>query len=687
MAREAFESNDERNVKADGPQRNELHATAIRHANEAWMAEQENITNGRDDQRFYAGDQWPERARLARDKEHRPIITINRLPQFVRQVTGDIRKDTPSSKVLPAKDATVKKAEIFTGVIRNIEQQSNARAAYVQALDNACQVGMGAWRYVTEYESESSFDQVIRIERIQDPFSVLFDPAARKPCKEDGRFAFVLDDMAVHEFKRQFPDKAVDGFPSTPAQGTMIWRLENSIRVAEYWYKEEVDRTLTQLPDGTIHDSTKDPALPPEAKALKLPTRKTKATRIMQVLVSGKELLTEPQEWAGKYIPVVPVVGEEIRFEGRTVRRGMVRDARDAQQVYNYMRTAAVEAAALQPKAPFILTVDMVKGWEDVWGSAGSTNHAYLPYNTDRASPTAKPERAQPALAQQGLDSQAAIAATDIEAVTGIYKANLGAPSNEKSGRAILARQKEGDTGSFFYLDNLRTALEHGARILLDLIPKIYDTPRVVRILKEDGTHQMVAINQPEGEDITAEVDDALANLSGEYDVVVSTGPGYQTRREEARETVIELMRNVPAVANVAPDVLIRNLDIPAADEIAKRIEQQMNAPPNPAQVAEVKKTVAEADKAAAEAEGQQVENIATGVQVLQMLQQLGTTMAAIQQQLAAGMPGAAPPQAPGAPPMPNESPQAEAMEGPPHAEPDGDEPQMIELEPMQAAE
>lgn len=683
MPREAFESQDERNAKSDGPKQSDLHATALRHANEAWMAEQENITNGRDDQRFYAGDQWPERARLARDKEHRPIITINRLPQFIRQVTGDIRKDTPSSKVLPAKDATVKKAEIFTGMIRNIEQQSNAKAAYVQGVDNACQAGIGAWRYATEYESDTSFDQVIRIKRIQDPFAVLFDPQATMPSKEDGRFAFVFDDLAVDEFKRQFPDKAVEGFPSTPAQGTMIWKLENSIRVAEYWHKEEVERTLTELPDGTIHDDSADEALPPAVLKTKPRQRKVKTQKVKQVLMSGKELLTEPQDWAGKYIPIVPIVGEEIRFEGRTVRRGMVRDARDPQQVYNYMRTAAVEAAALQPKAPFIGTVNQFKGWEDVWASAGSTNHAYLTYNPDPMAPGA-PQRSQPALAQQGLDSQAAIAATDIEAVTGIYKANLGAPSNEQSGRAILARQKEGDTGTFFYVDNLRTALMHGARILLDLIPKIYDTPRVVRIFKEDGTHDMVPINQepPKGvppDDLPKEVAEALNDLTiGEYDVVVSTGPGYQTRREEARETVIELMRNVPAVANVAPDVLIRNLDIPAADEIAKRIEASQNSGPNPTQVAEVKLKAAQADKAEAEAEGAQIENISSGVQVLGMLQQLHTTMAAIQQQLAAGMPGATPPQPPpgpppGAPP-PNESPQAEAAEGPPHAEHDGDE-------------
>jgi len=253
------EQTDDRN---DNGQKDKLHSEALRRANEAWRAEQLNISEGREDQRFYAGEQWPQQDIVDRDRERRPHIVINRLPQFVRQVTGDIRKDPPATKVLPAKDATAQAAEIRTGLIRNIEQQSNAKAAYVQAVENATQVGMGAWRILTEYENDNAFEQVIRIKRIQDPFAVLCDPAAREPDKSDARYWFVFDELSKDSFKEEFPGKSLDGFPDPPTQG-FIWRTEETIRVAEYWYKVPTTKTILQLSDGSVVEETKD-YQPPE---------------------------------------------------------------------------------------------------------------------------------------------------------------------------------------------------------------------------------------------------------------------------------------------------------------------------------------------------------------------------------------------------------------------------------------
>ena len=729
-----YENQDERNVPADQKD-TDLHATAMRHAHEAWRAEQINISEGREDQRFAFGDQWPAADKQERDRERRPSIVVNRLPQFKRQVTGDIRKDTPGSKVLPSKDGTKKKAEIFTGMIRNIEQQSNAKAAYIQAVDNAIDVGMGVWRIDKEYENDNAFEQVIRIKRIMDPFGALCDPVAMEPVKSDARYWFIFDDMAEEEFKRQFPGKATDNFPSPP-EGGMIWRMDKTIRVAEYWYKQEVVRTLELLEDGTTRYSDEDDAVetadqkeeegegdtpkeeaveaaddrggagPAGAKAVAGPkvvqTRTVKTWKVMQCLMSGRDILEKPQEWDGRYIPIVPVIGEEARIDGRTLRKGMVRDAKGPQQVYNYMRTASAEYVGKQPSAPFVGTVKQFQGYEHVWQEAGSANHSYLPYNVDPQAP-GPPQRSAPPSGATGLDQQAVIAASDMEAVIGIYRSNLGAPSNETSGRAILARQREGDTGSFFYVDNLRSSLAYSAKILIDLIPKVYDTARTVRTLAEDGsTFGMVPINQhldpkmvPPGvepEQLSKEVRETLNDLSiGEYDVIVSSGRGYASQRQEASEAMTNFIQAYPAAAPVIGDMIAKAQDWPDAEEVAERLKAinplfQPPKGPDPKEAADALKSAAGADLTHAQATGQQIQNLSAGLQleaqlqalgqILPALQQIVTQMGQVQQAPPQGQPGPPPGMPPMNGPMP---PPTNGAAGPPQLSPS----ELGELEPL----
>ncbi len=729
MATDTYDTTDERNVpKGKGGNNDDLHATGLRHANEAWRAEQINIAEGREDQRFAFGEQWPANDKLERDKERRPSITVNRLPQFKRQVTGDIRKDTPSSKVIPAKDGTKEMAEIYTGMIRNIEQQSNAKAAYIQAVENAVDVGMGCWRIINEPENDNSFEQVLRIERILDPFGFLFDANAKKPDKTDARFVFVFDDIAEEEFKRQWPNATTDNFPSPP-EGGMIWRMDKTIRIAEYWYKEEVTKTLEMLEDGTTRyaddgddDETADqkedrsetvaesPAegvgesegeAPPDvpqangagagmagAELKVIQSREVKTWKIKWVRMSGREILEEPEDWPGRYLPFVPVIGEEARIDGRTLRKGMIRDAKGPQQVYNYMRTAAAEFVGKQPSAPFVGTVKQFAGYEHIWQEAGSANHSYLPYNVDQAAPGA-PQRSMPPSGATGLDQQALIAVSDMEAVIGIYRSNLGAPSNETSGRAIMARQREGDTGSFFYVDNLRSALAYSAKILLDLIPKVYDTPRVIRTLNQDGEHAMVPINgaappgqpspMPPGkqmEDLAMEVRHALNDLSiGEYDVVVSSGQGLASQRQEAVASMTEFIQAYPPAAPVIGDLLAKNQDWPGAEEIAARLKTlnplfQPPKGPDPEVMATVELKGAQAAKARAEAEGQEVTNVETAVGMIDTLRRMEGELAQLKQTMDAmsGPPGSM-------------QPPPEQMNG--HTNGQAGPPQIGELEPM----
>lgn len=660
---------DDRNTKPD-----DLHARAIRHADEAFAAERENIESARDAQRFYAGEQWPDKARLDREKEGRPVLTINRLTAFVRQVTGDVRKDTPSMRFLPATDgANEKTAEVITGLVRNIEQASNAKAAYVQAVDNACQSGIGWIRVNTEYSDDDSFDQDIRIRRVTDPLGVLCDPSAQEPDKSDAGFMVVYEDMSHDKFKRLFPDATLDDFPSPPTGG-MIWKTEKTVRVAEYWYRKDTKKTLYLSEDGSVSD--KKPEMG-EAKA----TREVDSHEIWQCMVSGRAVIRKEQKWNGRYFPFAPVLGEEIRLDGRTLRKGMVHDARDAQQAYNYMRTAAVEATTAQPKMPYMVSAAQIKGWENEWTALGTSNPPYMVYNAD-PNVNGAPKREAPAMPQMGLDSQAQLAASELEAITGIYKSGLGAPSNETSGRAIMARQREGDTGTYLYIDNLATALRRIGIILMDLIPKIYDTPRYVRVLKEDGTHEMAQVNTA----VPSKEMDALGkaimkiehDLSiGEYDVIVSTGPSFQTRRQEAAESARQMIQAYPDLMGIAGDLMLKSLDMPYADEMAKRFERTIpphlkedgqEAPQqqqNPRDIAAAMKDGAATDKLVAETSAIELQNVqlasqiaavAAGLpQLLQLMQQV-TQGQGGQQGGPEGQPPGPPMGEAGPPPMPEQA-------------------------------
>ncbi|MDF2969551.1 MAG: hypothetical protein K0R61_1, partial [Microvirga sp.] len=421
------------------PAKDDVLEEALRRADEAWLAERNNVAEGRDCQKFYAGDQWDVKAKQMREKDGRPVLTVNMLPQFVKQMTGDVRKSPPSIKVMPAGGKANKEtAEAYTGIIRNIEQQSQAKDCYIKAVENAAQAGQGAWEVVTEYSSDDAFEQDIRIRPILDPFGVLIDPFCQLLDRSDMRYAFKFDYLTVEDFKKEYPGKAVVSAPGGVENQTIFpWRVNDVIRIAEYWRRVPVKKTLYLLPDGTTCD---DKALipkpgpeemaPEQAEEMvdraiesgELKTRQVDTFKVEKYIISGSDKLSGPHAWAGRYIPICMVAGEETTMEGSTVRKGMIHDARDPQRIYNYTRSASVEAVALQPKAPFMVTQKQVEGREGMWAKAGSTNQAYLIFNPDQMNP-GPPQRSPPPIASTGLDTQAIISAEDIKRVTGIYDA------------------------------------------------------------------------------------------------------------------------------------------------------------------------------------------------------------------------------------------------------------------------
>jgi hypothetical protein len=550
-----------------------------------------------DDLKFMAGNpdnqyQWPADVLGTRGAVQgqtinaRPCLTINKLPQHVRQVTNEQRQNRPTGKVIPADDnADVEVAEIFNGVVRHIEYLSDADVAYDTACDNQVTFGEGYIRILTEYAREDSFDQDIKIGRVRNSFSVYMDPMIQDPCGSDARWCFITQDMTKDEYERMFPDADPISTLSSGGVGDATfgqWVSQESIRVAEYFYCDYKKATLNLYPGNiSAMKGTPQDAAMMQMFGQPIKTREVDQKKVKWVKTNGYEVLEE-QDWAGKYIPVVRVVGNEFEIDGQIQVSGLVRNAKDAQRMYNYWVSQEAEMLALAPKAPFIGYGGQFEGYENQWKTANTTNWPYLEVNpnvTDGAGrPVPLPQRAAPPMVQQGIIHAKMGASDDIKATTGQYDSSLGAQSNERSGRAILARERQGDTGTYHYVDNLSRAVRYVTRQLVDLIPKIYDTERVARIVGLDGEVSMVKMNPQQPEPVKEIKDESgfliekIYNPTiGLYDVCVTTGPGYMTKRQEALDAMSMLLQSNPDLWKVAGDLFIKNMDWPGAQEMAAR--------------------------------------------------------------------------------------------------------------------
>ena len=521
------------------------------------------------------GEQWPEAIRRARELEGRPCLTLNRLPAFIRQVVNEARQNRPAITCHPVDDAAdPQTAEVLNGLIRNIEQSSDADVAYDTALDFAVTCGFGVFRINARASETGGEDLDLAIERVADPFSVWGDPDSLAADSSDWDVAFVTREMGLAAFRARWPDaEPVDWSMEDEGQGAAA-RLGGEggrrVRIVEAWRREAVERTLITLSDGQEMEAGVFEARRPYLEASGLAPvgapRKVPGLKVVQRILSGAAVL-ETVDWPGRYIPLVPVYGEEIRVDGRRRLRGLVRDARDAQRMFNYWRTTSTELVALAPKAPFIGRKGAFDTDQAKWTTANSQTHAFIEYDGPEP-PHRQPFAGVPAGALQ----EALNAADDLKSIMGLHDASLGARSNETSGKAILARQREGDVSTFHYIDNLSRAIRHAGRILIDLIPKVYSTQRMVRILGPDGVPALAAVNGAPVNGAEGSGGRVFDLGAGRYDLTVRAGPSFASRREEAASQMIELIRAFPPAAPLIGDLLAKNLDWPGADEVARRL-------------------------------------------------------------------------------------------------------------------
>lgn len=577
--------------------------------------DKDNREAAEDDQKFLAGEgQWDPKVEAARRRKGRPVLRINDLPQYVGQVIGDTRTNRPSIKVRAVEDADDELAEIRSGLIRSIENQSNATGVYALAGEDQVSCGIGHFRISLRYTDDDAFDQDIRIESIPNPFAVVWDAFSAEPTGADASHAFVVDEIDPKSFKKAWPDARPTDLE---APGASDWATKDSMRITEYWLMQTTPRTIglvQRAPDAepAIIDITDDP----EARALVVngPDGRPRIREVLRreawmYITNGTEILDGPYKLPISRIPIIKVTGREIRIANRRYRFGLIRFAKDPMRMKNIWRSAAAEWLAMSPKQQWLAQVTDPEG-ADLLRKSLKSDDVVIPY-TGQQPPT----RMDPPSAPNALLQEAQMAQQDIKDVTGLHDASLGMRSNETSGVAIKARERQGDVSTFMYHDNLNLSIKEGGRVVNELIPVAYDTARSLRVLGADEKSKIVRVNDPQAEgghlDIT----------KGKYDILIDTGPSYSTKRAEAADAMAASIQSMPVIGEVAADLFVEAQDWPGKEAIVKRLRKAM--PPNLTQDDDEEPTPEQMQAREQEMQGQQ-----QAQQQQQQLAQQGQQMA-----------------------------------------------------------
>jgi hypothetical protein len=580
-----------------------------------------------DDIRFANADadnhwQWPENIRKPRDKDDKPCLTINKTRQHNLLIINDAKQNKPGIKVRPVgNQATFEASQVWMALLRRIEYQSNASTIYDRATTTQVQGGVGYWRVITKYCDEESFDQDAFIDGIMDPLKVYIDPEAKEADKSDMRFAFIFDEADKDEFEDRYPEYAGQATGQSALGADDDWCGSEKIRWCEYYRVVEKEDTLFLVPeDGGSPQRTKyrasdlAPELAKEFRARKdVKKRQTTKRSVEWYFICGNRKL-DKKDFPSKYIPIVQVKGEETVIDGELDRKGHTRALKDPQRMYNYWSSTAVEYGALQTKTPWIVPVEAVEGFQEIWRGMNRTNYAYIPYRSvgEDGAQIPPPQRVEPPtaapVALQGME----IAARELMMASGQYEAQQGQGDNSRTGQAIQERQRQGDKATYHFIDELAISIRYTGKILLDVIPKIYDTERVVMIMAEDGTTSELKIDPGLQQAYQQELSDRNEAINrvlnpsyggdGQYEVESDVGPAYASRREEAFNAYTLILTQAPDLAAIIGDLLFKAADFPMADEAAARLRrmvppQALGTGPSP-QEQELQQQLAQAQEA-----------------------------------------------------------------------------------------
>jgi len=572
------------------------------------------------------GEQWDSEVKKEREADGRPCMVINKTQASIRQITNDARRVRPSISAKPVDSKQDPKlTEILNGLIRDIENSSNAQSAYSNGIEFAAKGGWGYWRVLIEYSRHDVFEKELKIERITNPCSVYDDPDARDVVRKDRRYLFITDNIPRDEFKKMYPDIQIAGWDVGEGEDGEDWIGEETVRIAEYYYIEKAKKTMaliaTPMPDETIQTDTIEltddiPVVEyngeqiietEQGKAVIQKIREVEVDEVWWCKIGGNDFIEKPVKQSGRYIPVVYCAGDETWVEGEPVIKSAAFHVLDAARMYNWARSNSVETLALAPKQPYIGTPNMFKGFEKDWDEANRKPKMRLLANFDQGQ---LPQRQQFSIRDSGALAEAMQAADDIKSTMGLYDASLGASGNETSGKAILARQKEGDNATYHFHDNQANAIKFTGEILLDLIPVVYDTERVIRITNEDNSIVWADINKTVLDPSSPTGVKKLNDLStARYDVVLDTGQNYLTKRLETVDMMSQFLSTAPAATPVLLPRIAKAMDWPDSGQISNELQQIFSPQePSPADKLEIAGKEIELEKKKIELADEEIE-------------------------------------------------------------------------------
>lgn len=607
----------------------------------------ENRRNQLDDTRFVyeRGYQWDDETKRARKTAGMESLEFNQLRPFVHQVVNDMRQGRPGVRFSPASgDASEKVAELKQDLVRGIELKSDAESAYDTGFQHAVIGGAGYWRIRTDYESRKSFNQCVKIDRIADPQCVRLDPDYQNPDASDIQWAFVVQKIKKPDYERRYKSKPISWKPN---EDTQLWYPageEETVFIADYYRLVTEEADLVLLSNGSVmwadelEQAMEEGNVPPGVVVQK--ERKGERVRCEWYTLGGGEAVLEKHEWKGSYIPIVLCAGDEIVINGKRLRQGLIRHAREPQQMYNYAMSNTAHRLSLTPLSPWVASAEAIKGYEHIYDTANKVPYSVLPYHSldDDANALPAPTRQPGADIDAGFTQFAQMMTQQIRATLGMFEDAIGMRGQAQSGKAILAREKQGDNATFHYLDNLRRAIQHTGRIIEDLIPHYYDAERLVPLVSYDGTQRLEKVNaqvpvpSPDAEGVIQYIRDPENDLTrGEYAVSVEAGPSYATKKEETRATLVELFQAFPPAAQVLGDKLVQVIDMPDAKEAAERMKallppqiqameaakKEGKAPPDPQMLMQMQQMQAQMQQA-----GQMIQQLQQELQQAQQGQQ-----------------------------------------------------------------
>lgn len=537
-------------------------------------ADRENRQLGIDDMKFVnvPGAQWDDN--MKQERGNRPCYEYNKLRVTAKRIINEMRANRPQGKIRGVEGGDKSNAEIMEGLSRNIWNTSDGDSVLDYEAEYQVSAGMGAWRVTTDYVADDAFDQDIQIEALPNPFNLWWDPSAKDMTKRDAMDCIYTEKISKKEFDRRWPKAEPIDFEDTEFDDEDEWESDETVRIAEYWYKVPYKHEIWQLEDGKVVSADSDEAELIDPSQIKN-KRISQSHKVMMCIASGRAILEEPVEWAGKELPFVVVYGEYMIIDGKVTWFGIARFAKDAQRSYNFSRTAISETIAQAPQAKWWATDIQAAGHVDKWSEAHRKNFPFMTFTPDPKSP-GPPIRMGGADVPVALIQESAIASDEIKAVTGIFSPDVGAGDNAKSGVQERERRTQGQIATFNYQDNMAKAQQRTYEILIDLIPKVFDTERELRVLGTDDVEDYIKINtfvqSPEtGEPIK------INDLSmGRYDVVVTSGPSFATKREEAAEIYSNLAQGNPAIFGVAGDLIMKAMDLPYSEDISERLQAML---------------------------------------------------------------------------------------------------------------